>query len=177
MAISKWALDPTHSSVSFTIRHMMFSKVRGSFKSFDASIEADPNDLTTAGIAVTVDLASVDTNNADRDNHLRTADFFDVEHHPKLTFAAKSIAGTADGEYAVTGDLTLHGVTRSETFAVEFSGEGKDPWGNVKAAFQATGTIKRSEYGLTWNAALEAGGFLVGDEVKVEIEIQAAKQG
>ncbi|HZG57016.1 YceI family protein [Paenibacillus sp.] len=176
MALSTWALDPTHSSVSFTIKHMMFSKVRGSFKNFDASIQADPSDLTTAQISFSVDLASVDTNNADRDNHLRTADFFDVENHPKLTFVAKTIAKSGDGEYDVTGDLTLHGVTRSETFKVEFGGEGKDPWGNVKAAFQAAGTIKRSDYGLTWNAALEAGGFLVGDDVKVEIEIQAAKQ-
>ncbi|HZG87711.1 YceI family protein [Paenibacillus sp.] len=176
MALSKWALDPTHSGVDFTIKHMMFSKVRGSFKSFDAAIEADPSDLTTASISFSVDLASVNTNNDDRDNHLRSADFFDVENHPKLTFAATKIEKTGDGEYSVTGDLSLHGVTRSETFQVEFEGEGKDPWGNTKAGFHASGTLNRSDYGLTWNAALEAGGFLVGDEVKVEIEIQAVKQ-
>jgi len=176
MAKSKWALDPTHSSMTFTIKHMMFSKVKGAFNQFDASIEADPNDLTSADISFSVDLASVDTNNNDRDNHLRSADFFDVENHPKMTFTAKNIVKTGDGEYKVTGDLSLHGVTRSESFDVVFEGEGKDPWGNVKAAFHASGTINRKDYGLNWNAALEAGGFLVGDEVKVEIDIQAAKQ-
>lgn len=177
MALSTWGLDPTHSGVSFTIKHMMFSKVRGSFKSFEASIEADPSDLTTASVSFSVDLASVDTNNADRDNHLKSADFFDVENHPKMTFTAKSIAKNGDGSYAMTGDLSLHGVTKSETFTVEFEGEGKDPWGNTKAAFHAAGTVNRTDYGLKWNAALEAGGFLVGDEVKVEIEVQAVKQG
>jgi len=176
MAKSKWALDPTHSSVTFTIRHMMFSKVKGAFNRFDASIEADPHDLTTADIAFTVDLASVDTNNSDRDNHLRSPDFFDVEKHPNMTFKATRIEKTGEGRYKVTGDLSLHGVTRSETFDVVFEGEGKDPWGNVKAAFHAEGVVNRKDYGLNWNAVLETGGFLVGDEVKVEIDIQAAKQ-
>ena len=135
MAKSKWALDHSHSSVSFIIRHMMFSKVRGSFNQFDAAIEADPHDLTTADISFTVDLTSVDTNNGDRDNHLRSPDFFDVEKHPKMTFNATRIEKTGEGRYKVTGDLSLHGVTRSETFDVVFEGEGKDPWGNVKAAF------------------------------------------
>ncbi|WP_309118293.1 YceI family protein [Paenibacillus sp.] len=176
MALTKWAVDPTHSSVDFSIKHMMISKVKGTFTSFDASIEADPQDLTTANISFTVDLASVNTNNADRDNHLRSADFFDVENQPKLTFVAKSIRKTDVGEYTVTGDLTLHGVTRLETFAVTFEGEGKDPWGNEKVGFSASGSLKRSDYGLTWNAALETGGFLVGDDVKVSIELQAVKQ-
>ncbi|TLS52563.1 YceI family protein [Paenibacillus antri] len=176
MALTKWAVDPTHSSVDFSIKHMMISKVKGTFTSFDALIEADPQDLTTANISFTVDLASVNTNNADRDNHLRSADFFDVENQPQLTFVAKSIRKTGDGEYNVTGDLTLHGVTRLETFAVTFEGEGKDPWGNEKVGFSANGSLKRSDYGLTWNAALETGGFLVGDDVKVSIELQAVKQ-
>lgn len=176
MAISKWALDPTHSSVDFSIKHMMFSKVKGSFTSFDAVIEADPEDLTSAKIEFTIDLNSVFTNNTDRDNHLRSADFFDVENHPKITFVAKSIKKTDDNEYAVTGDFTLHGVTRTETFEVEFEGAGKDPWGNEKAGFSVKGALKRSDYGLTYNAALEAGGFLIGDEVKVSLQIQAAKQ-
>jgi polyisoprenoid-binding protein YceI len=176
MAKTKWAVDTMHSSIDFSIRHMMIAKVKGSFNQFEASIEADPKDLTTADIAFSVDVASVDTRNADRDAHLRSADFFDVENHPKMTFRATKIERTGDGEYEVTGDLTIRGVTRSETFKVTFEGAGKDPWGNYKAGFSAEGTIKRSDYGLTWNAALETGGVLVGDEVKIHLEIEAAEQ-
>jgi len=176
MAKTKWAVDTMHSSIDFSIRHMMIAKVKGSFNQFEASIEADPKDLTTADIAFSVDVASVDTRNADRDAHLRSADFFDVENHPKMTFKATKIERTGDGEYEVTGDLTIRGVTRSETFKVTFEGAGKDPWGNYKAGFSAEGTIKRSDYGLTWNAALETGGVLVGDEVKIHLEIEAAEQ-
>jgi polyisoprenoid-binding protein YceI len=175
MTNTKWALDPAHSSVDFSVRHMMIAKVKGSFNSFNATIEADPSDLTTANIEFTVDLASVDTRNEDRDNHLRSADFFDVENNPTMTFTSTSIVKTDEGEYDVTGDLTLRGVTRPETFVVTFEGTGKDPWGNEKVGFNAEGKIKRSEYGLTWNAALETGGVLVGDEIKVSLEIQAAK--
>jgi polyisoprenoid-binding protein YceI len=175
MTNTKWALDPAHSSVDFSVRHMMIAKVKGSFNSFNATIEADPSDLTTANIEFTIDLASVDTRNEDRDNHLRSADFFDVENNPTMTFTATSIVKTDEGEYDVTGDLTLRGVTRPETFVVTYEGTGKDPWGNEKVGFNAEGKIKRSEYGLTWNAALETGGVLVGDEIKVSLEIQAAK--
>jgi polyisoprenoid-binding protein YceI len=175
MTNTKWALDPAHSSVDFSVRHMMIAKVKGSFNSFNATIEADPSDLTTANIEFTVDLASIDTRNEDRDNHLRSADFFDVENNPTMTFTATSIVKTDEGEYDVTGDLTLRGVTRPETFVVTYEGTGKDPWGNEKVGFNAEGKIKRSEYGLTWNAALETGGVLVGDEIKVSLEIQAAK--
>ncbi len=176
MAKTKWAVDASHSSVDFSIRHMMIAKVKGTFHTFEAQIEADPADLTTADITVEVDLSSIDTRNADRDAHLRSADFFDVENNPKMTFKSTQIVKTGDGEYEVTGDLTLHGVTRTETFEVSFEGAGKDPWGNEKAGFSATGSIKRSDYGLTYNAALETGGVLIGDEVKVSIEIEAAKQ-
>jgi polyisoprenoid-binding protein YceI len=176
MTTTKWALDPAHSSVDFSVRHMMIAKVKGSFNSFSASIDADPTDLTTANIAFNVDLASVDTRSEDRDNHLRSADFFDVENHPSMTFTSTNIVKTGEGDYDVTGDLTIRGVTRPETFAVTFEGTGKDPWGNEKVGFNAEGKIKRSEYGLTWNAALETGGVLVGDEIKVSLEIQAAKQ-
>ncbi|MFC5647848.1 YceI family protein [Paenibacillus solisilvae] len=176
MSKAKWIVDASHSSVDFTIRHMMISKVKGTFHLFDAAIEADPADLTTAAIDFNVELSSIDTRNADRDNHLRTADFFDTEQYPKLNFKSTSIRKTDDDEYAVTGDLTLHGVTRSETFEVAFEGEGKDPWGNQKAGFSGKGSIKRSEYGLTYNAALETGGVLIADEVKISIEIQASKQ-
>ncbi len=175
MAKTKWVVDPTHSSVDFSIRHMMFTNVKGSFHTYDATIEADPTDLTSANISFSVDLASVDTKNADRDNHLRSADFFDVESKPKMSFTATKIEKKDEEEYSVTGDLTLNGVTKEETFTVTFEGQGKDPWGNEKAGFSAEGTLNRSDYGLTWNAALETGGVLVGDKVKVSLQIQAAK--
>jgi polyisoprenoid-binding protein YceI len=175
MALSTWTIDTAHSSVDFSIKHMMIAKVKGTFEHFDAQIEADPLDLTTAKIEFTVDVASVNTKNADRDNHLRSADFFDVEKYPKMTFTATSIVKTGEGEYDVTGDLTLHGVTKSETFKVVYEGMGKDPWGNVKAGFSVAGAIKRSDYGLTWNSALETGGVLIGDEVKVSLDIEATK--
>jgi polyisoprenoid-binding protein YceI len=171
----KWAVDPTHSSVEFSIKHMMFTNVRGAFHTFDASIEADLADLTTASITFNIDLASIDTRNADRDNHLRSADFFDVENKPSMTFTSTSISRKNDNEYDVTGELSLNGVTKVETFLVTFEGSGKDPWGNEKAGFSVEGTLNRSDFGLTWNAALETGGVLVGDKVKVSLQIQAAK--
>ena len=175
MSKSNWAIDHSHSGVNFTVRHMMFAKVKGQFNAFDAVIEADPQDLTTASISFSIDTASVDTNNGDRDAHLRSADFFEVENHPKITFTATKIEKVGENEYKVTGDTTLRGVTRSETFDVEFGGSGKDPWGNEKVGFSVEGTINRSDYGLVWNAALETGGVLVGDEIKISVDIQAAK--
>ncbi|MDF0728526.1 YceI family protein [Cytobacillus sp. S13-E01] len=175
MTKTKWAVDTAHSSVDFSIKHMMISNVKGAFNAFDASIEADPTDLTTADIIFNVDLSSIDTRNTDRDNHLRSADFFDVETKPTMTFTSTSIEKKDDDEYSVTGNLTLNGVTKSETFVATFEGQGKDPWGNEKVGFSAVGTLKRSDYGLTWNAALETGGVLVGDKVKVSLQIQASK--
>ena len=175
MAKSKWNLDASHSSVDFSVRHMMIAKVKGTFHSFEANIEADPEDLTTADIEFSVDLSSVDTRSNDRDAHLRSPDFFDVENHPKMTFKATSIRKTGDNEYEVTGDLTIRGVTRPETFTVVYEGGGKDPWGNEKAGFSVTGAIDLTRYGLVWNAVLETGGVLVGEEVKVSLEIEAVK--
>ncbi|MFD1736821.1 YceI family protein [Bacillus salitolerans] len=176
MTVSKWALDKAHSSVDFSVRHMMISSVKGSFNEFSASIEADPSDLTTAKIEFTIELASVDTRNDDRDNHLRSADFFDVENTPTMTFTSTQITKKADDEYEVTGNLSLHGKTNQETFLVTFEGEGKDPWGNLKVGFSAEGKINRSDYGLSWNAALETGGVLVGDQIKVALQLQATKE-
>ena len=175
MAKTNWALDATHSGVDFSVKHMMFATVKGGFEKFDATIVADPTDLTTAEIEFTVDLASVSTRNEDRDNHLRSADFFDVENYPNMTFVATSIEKTDDNEYNVTGNLSLRGVTKQETFQVTYEGSGLDPWGNEKAGFGVEGKIKRSDYGLVWNAALETGGVLVGDQVKVSLQLQAAK--
>ncbi|GGH75655.1 polyisoprenoid-binding protein YceI [Pullulanibacillus pueri] len=173
MAKTKWVIDETHSSVDFSVKHMMVSKVKGTFHNFDATIEADPTDLTTADITFNIDLESIDTRNQDRDNHLKSADFFDVEKYPKITFKSTKIVKTSDDEYDVTGDVSLHGVTKPVTFAVTFEGQGQDPWGNQVAGFSATGKISRSDFGLTWNTTLETGGVLVGDDVKLSLEIEA----
>lgn len=175
MANSTWTLDKAHSEVEFSIRHMMISRVKGGFRDFDAEIEADPTDLTSAKIQFTIDIASIDTANEDRDNHLRSADFFEVEKYPKLTFTSSDIKKQGN-DYAVTGDVSLHGVTKSETFIVTSGGVVKDPMsGAQKAGFSVTGTIKRSDYGLTWNAPLETGGVLVSDDVKISMEVQASQ--
>ncbi|MFD1706153.1 YceI family protein [Siminovitchia sediminis] len=175
MAVSTWNLDKAHSEVQFSVRHMMISRVKGEFKEFSAEIQADPEDLTTANIQFTIDVSSVDTGNEDRDNHLRTEDFFDVEKYPNLTFKSASVEKQGD-QYAITGDVTMHGVTKTETFTVTSGGVMKDPMsGAEKAGFSVEGTLKRSDYGLTWNAPLETGGVLVSDEVKINMEIQASK--
>jgi polyisoprenoid-binding protein YceI len=176
MANAKWIVDAAHSSIDFTVRHMMIAKVKGTFHTFEAEIDADPKDLTTASVQFSVDLNSIDTRNNDRDNHLRSADFFDVEVYPKMTFTSTHVTKTAEGEYDLIGNLTIHGVTHPETFAITFEGSGKDPWGNEKVGFSAQGVLKRSDFGLTYNAALETGGVLISDEIKVSIEIEALKQ-
>ncbi len=175
MTLTKWTVDSAHSSIDFSVRHMMIASVKGTFNNFSSEITANPEDLTTASIAFNVELASIDTRNRDRDNHLLSADFFDVENNPNMTFVASSIKKTDDNEYDVTGDLTLHGITRPETFKVLFEGQGKDPWGNEKVGFSAEGKINRSNYGLTYNAALETGGVLIGDQIKISMQFQGAK--
>jgi polyisoprenoid-binding protein YceI len=176
MAKTVWAIDPTHSSIDFSVKHMMIANVKGTFHTFEAKVEADPEDLTTAGIEFNIDVNSIDTRNSDRDAHLRSADFFETEKYPSIHFVSKSIASKGDGEYDVTGDVSIRGITRTETFSVTFEGAGKDPWGNEKAGFSAKGKIKRSDYGLTYNAVLEAGGVLIGDDIKISLEIEGAKQ-
>ncbi|REK71758.1 YceI family protein [Paenibacillus paeoniae] len=176
MTKAQWVVDASHSEVGFSVRHLMIAKVKGTFHTFDASIAADPNDLTSADIAFTIELSSVDTRNGDRDAHLKSADFFDTEQFPALSFKATAISKKGEGEYIVSGDVSLHGVTRSESFDVTFEGTSRDPWGNTKAGFSATGAIKRSDYGLTYNAALETGGVMIGDEVKITLEIEALQQ-
>lgn len=176
MAKSKWVVDAAHSSIDFTVKHMMIANVKGAFHKFDAEIEADPADLTAADVRFSIDVTSVDTRNSDRDAHLRASDFFDAEKYPAILFRATKIERKGDGEYSVTGDVTIRDVTRPETFELTFEGVGKDPWGNEKAGFSARGKIKRSDYGLTYNAVLETGGLLIGDEIKIALEIEAVKQ-
>jgi polyisoprenoid-binding protein YceI len=176
MTKSVWTVDKSHSSLEFTVKHMMISKVRGVFNEFDAVVEADPNDLTDAKIEFSVNVNTIDTRNEDRDNHLRSNDFFDMENHPKMTFVATEIKRKSGDNYDVTGDLTLRGVTKPVTFDMTMEGVNKDPWGNEVAGFSGTGKLNRKDFGLVWNAALETGGVLVGEDVKINIEIEAHKQ-
>ncbi|WP_047982988.1 YceI family protein [Ornithinibacillus californiensis] len=176
MTKAVWNIDKSHSSLEFTVKHMMISKVKGVFNEFDATVEADVNDLTDAAVEFSVDLKSIDTRNEDRDNHLRSNDFFDIENHPKMTFVATDIKKKSDNEYDVVGDLSLRGVTKPVTFDLTMEGVHKDPWGNEVAGFSGSTKLNRKDFGLVWNAALETGGVLVGEEVKINIELEAHKQ-
>lgn len=175
MPDNKWKVDVAHSSIDFSVKHMMVSRVKGTFHDFDVLLEADPHELTTARIELTVDLASVDTRINKRDDHLRSEDFFHIEQHPKAIFKATDIKKTDEDEYDVTGDLTIRGTTVTETFSVTFEGEAKDPEGKTIIGFSGDGQINRGDYGLTYNAALESGGVVVGDKIKISFEIEAAK--
>jgi polyisoprenoid-binding protein YceI len=169
----QYNLDSTHSSVGFSVRHMVFAKVRGRFGAFRGAIALDPEKLDRSSVEVEIDAASIDTGTADRDTHLRSADFLDAEQFPKLTFKSKRIEHQGGDRYAVHGTLTIRGVERDITLAAEYGGLAKDPWGNERALFTATGSLDRREYGLKWNQALEAGGVLVGERVELELEVQA----
>ncbi|MCI2255950.1 YceI family protein [Domibacillus sp. PGB-M46] len=159
--------DQVHSGIAFQVKHMMVSKTKGEFTSFDVEIDGDVNQLEAAKWTVSIDTASIDTNNEDRDNHLRSGDFFNAEQHPKITFISDTIQKISENEYEVTGQLTLKGVTNTETFTVEYNGTSKSPLdGSTIAGFDAEGKINREAYGLTWNAPLETGGVLVGKDVK-----------
>ena len=169
-----YQIDKVHSHVSFQVRHLL-TKVRGQFSDFAGTIQFDRDHLSESSVDVAIPAASIDTGTADRDAHLRSADFFDVEKFPAITFKSVSVSPMNGNAFAVNGDLTIHGVTRRVTLPVHYLGEAADPWGNTKAAFDAELTIDRKDYGLHWNAALETGGFLVGDDVKIELSIQAVK--
>jgi len=169
-----WVLDPSHSEVSFSVRHMMISKVRGTFAVKSATIIAPENPLE-ARVEASVDVASVDTKDEGRDTHLRSADFFDAEQFPTLDFLSTGVR-IEGGDFLVDGDLTIRGITKPVTFEVEFGGFGTDPWGNYKAGATATTVINREDFGLTWNAALETGGVLVGKDVTITLDLQGALQ-
>ncbi len=177
MARSKWSVDGSHSAIDFSVKHMMISRVRGSFKKFEAELAADPSDLTSADIQFSIEVASIDTQDEQRNGHLCSADFFDAEKYPQITFKSSKITSKAAGEYDLTGDLAMHGVTNPVTFHVTFEGEGKDPWGNERAGFSAQAVLNRKDYGLSWNTVLETGGVLVGEEVKISVQLEAIKQG
>ncbi|MDZ5143218.1 YceI family protein [Microbacterium testaceum] len=169
-----WVLDPSHSEVTFSVRHMMISKVRGTFGMKSATIVAPENPLE-ATVEASVDVTSVDTKDEGRDQHLRSAEFFDVETYPTMDFRSTGVR-VEDGDFLVDGDLTIRGISKPATFSLDFGGFGTDPWGNYKAGATAKTVVNREDFGLTWNAALETGGVLVGKDVTIELDLQLALQ-
>ena len=172
---TKWTIDPSHSKIGFKVKHLMISNVMGNFRDFEGQVTTNGNDLSTANISFSLNSASVDTEMADRDTHLKSADFFDVGNYPKITFIGSGLKDLGDDMYELTGDLVIKGVTKKVVLPVEFGGLMTDPWGNVKAGFSIGGKINRKEWGLNWNAALEAGGVLLSDEVKIICDVQLVK--
>ncbi|SRR5258706_576991 len=174
---TKWVIDPMHSQVGFKVKHLMIANVRGVFKEFNASIYTTEEDFMSSEIDFWLNPASVDTGDEKRDNHLRSADFFDVENFKEINFTGNTYENLDHaGHYKVHGDLTIKGITKRVVLDVEFSGVMKDPWGNHKAVFSITGKINRKDWGLNWNAPLETGGILVSEEVWISCEVQLAKQ-
>jgi polyisoprenoid-binding protein YceI len=173
--VRTFAIDKVHSEVHFQVRHLV-TKVRGRFTSFSGTVAFDPENAADSSINLEIAADSVDTNTADRDAHLRSADFFDAEHYPTLTFVSSHVERRSDEQFDVTGTLTIRGVSKQVSLPVTFLGFAKDPWGNSRAGFETEITINRKDYGLLWNAALETGGFLVGDEVKITVSVQAVQQ-
>ena len=172
---TKWNLDGTHSGINFAVRHMVVSKVRGRFAAFSGTLELDDTDLAASTIDVTIDASSIDTGTAQRDDHLRSADFFDVAKFPTLRYQSKRIEKLGKDRFRVIGDLTIRDVTREVPLDVEYGGRGKDPWGNERAGFTASAAIDRKDFGLQWNQVLETGGVLVGDKIDIDLDIQAVK--
>jgi polyisoprenoid-binding protein YceI len=173
---TKWVIDPVHTEIAFKVKHLMITNVKGVFKEFEASIYTTGDDFMSAEVDFWMNPASVDTGSADRNAHLKSADFFDVENHKEITFTANTYEKVDnDGSYELYGDLTIKGITKRIKLDVEFGGVVKDPWGNEKAGFSINGKINRKDWGLNWNTALEAGGFLVGDAVMISCEVQLLK--
>ena len=171
---TKWAIDPTHSEVSFKVKHLVISTVTGNFKSFEGGAESSSDDFEGAEISFAAHIASIDTNQSDRDNHLKSADFFDAANHPNLTFEGK--ISNVGGDYKLVGDLSIRGNKKEVTLDVDFGGVTVDPYGQTKAGFEINGKINRKEFGLGWGAVTEAGGVVVSDEVKLHLSVQMIKQ-
>ncbi|GAB3903310.1 YceI family protein [Mucilaginibacter boryungensis] len=172
---TKWVLDPMHSEVQFKVKHLVISTVTGSFKTFEGSLETENDDFTGANINFSLEVDSINTNQDQRDEHLKGAEFFDAEKYPKITFKSTSFTKNGD-DYTLVGDLTIKGITKSVTLAVEHGGTAGDFYGNTKAGFEITGKINRKDFGLTWNGVTEAGSVVVGEEIKLIINVQFAKQ-
>lgn len=176
MSKSIWALDPTHSELGFKVKHMMFTNVSGKFNQFTVALENENDDFLSSQIEFSADIATIDTGNPDRDNHLRSGDFFDAEKFPAMQFRSDSVKADGPQNFKVSGDLTIRDITRPVVLDVEYSGMMKDPWGNTKIGVAIETRINRKDFGLTWNAALETGGVLVGEDVKIHSELQFVKQ-
>jgi polyisoprenoid-binding protein YceI len=176
MRTERWEIDSSHSSVHFSVRHLVIAKVRGTFGRWSGTVQVPDGDFSRATVAVTIDGSSIDTGVADRDAHLRSPDFFDVAQFPDLRFVGRRVEPRSGSETDVVGDLTIKGITREVVLRVEQHGQAKDPWGNLRAAFTAKTSIDRKDFGLAWNQVLETGGVMVGDRVEIEAEIQAVKQ-
>jgi polyisoprenoid-binding protein YceI len=174
-ARTTWKIDPVHSQVEFGIRHMMITTVKGRFAGVEGTVVMDTDNPSNAEVDVRIDVASIDTREPQRDAHLRSADFFDVEKFPHITFKAARIVTRSGNEFQLAGDLTIHGVTRNVTLEVLEEGRGKDPWGGERAGFTAATKINRKDFGLQWNQTLETGGLLVGEDVKITLELQLVK--
>lgn len=174
LTTTKWVLDPIHSELSFKIKHLMIANVKGAFTQFTAEINGE--NIANSEVKVTIDSSSISTNNTDRDAHLKSAEFFDVENHKDISFTSISFKKIDDENFKLIGNLTIKNVTKEITLDVEFGGTNKDPWGNEKAGFTLTGKLNRKDFGLTWNTVLETGGVMVGEEVKINAEVQFVKQ-
>ncbi len=174
-ATTTWKIDPSHSHIEFAVKHLMITTVKGRFSGVEGVVRLDERDPSAADVDVKIDASTIDTREPQRDAHLRSADFFDVETYPHLVFKASRIASRRGNEFKLAGDLTLHGVTRPVVLDVVEEGRAKDPWGGERLGFSATTKVKRSDFGLTWNQALETGGVVVGDEIKVPLELELVK--
>jgi len=174
MTIQRWNIDTSHSNLDFVVRHLVVSKVRGTFTKWGGSIDLDSADPTNSSVTATIEVSSIDTREEKRDGHLKSPDFFDAEKFPTVTFASSKVTGGGD-KYEVTGPLTIHGVAHDVTLHVETLGQHKDPWGNQRVVFSAKTSINRKDFGMTWSQTLETGGLLVGEKVEIEIEVQAVK--
>jgi polyisoprenoid-binding protein YceI len=175
-AVSTWAIDPAHSVVELAVKHMMLSTVKGRFANVAGTIVLDEGNLGASSVHAEIDAASIDTREPQRDAHLRSADFLDVESFPTIVFHSTDVVPQGKSRFVLVGDLTIHGVTQEVSLEAELVGKGADPWGGQRAGFTATTAINRKDFGLTWNQALEAGGVLVSDQVKISLEIQATLQ-
>lgn len=171
---TKWAIDTTHTEVQFKVKHLVISTVTGSFKLFNGSVESEGEDFDNAVVNFSIDANSIDTNQADRDGHLKSEDFFAAAQFPQITFAGV-IQKKSGGDYTLGGELNIRGIAKPVELNVEFGGVAKDPWGNIKAGFELTGKINRKDFGLSWNALTEAGGMVVGEDVKLHINVELAK--
>ncbi|MBE9586272.1 polyisoprenoid-binding protein [Mucilaginibacter sp. JRF] len=176
MATTVWTLDPTHSEVQFKVKHLVISTVTGSFKNFEGTLTTEGDDIANGTVEFSLDVNSIDTNQEQRDGHLKSADFFDAEQFPTITFKSTSLTAKGDDDYVAEGDLTVKGITKPVTLNVEFGGSADDFYGNTKAGFEVTGKINRKEFGLTWDGVTEAGSIVVGEDIKLIANVQFAKQ-